>query len=362
LGEARESGRLIVSTLTLANFRSYETLDLSLRPGLVLAWGPNGAGKTNLLESIHVATQGVSPRTRNDANLARFGAAGFDVGVTGVSDRGAVAIDLRWRVGEGKQVRVNGTGVASLERLRVDNATLVFTPDRLAVVKAGPSVRRLYIDRVIGRLFPARASLPSRYAEVLGQRNAALRRVATRQAPPDVVDPWSEHLLDAGTDLRSARAAIVTALAAPFTARGEELGLEAARLEYEPSTLNAEVLEARLGRDVERGSTGAGPHLDEIRLLAGTRELRSHGSQGEQRVAVLALLLAEGELLADARRTPPLLLLDDVLSELDGGRRAALVERLHDRGQVLVTAAARGALPGEADQVLEVSPGQVKEV
>jgi DNA replication and repair protein RecF len=303
----------------------------------------------------------VSPRTRNDANLARFGATGFDVGVTGEGDRGAVAIDLRWRLGEGKQVRVNGAGVSSLERLRVDNATLVFTPDRLAVVKAGPSVRRLYVDRVIGRLLPARAPLPVEYAEVLGQRNAALRRVAAGQAPPDVIEPWSERLLEVGTDLASARAAIVTALTPPFTARAGELGLEAVRLEYEPSVLNAEVLESRLGRDVERGSTGAGPHLDEIRLLAGTRELRSHGSQGEQRVAMLALLLAEAELLADARRTPPLLLLDDVLSELDGGRRAALVGRLHDRGQVLVTAAARGALPGEADQVLEVSPGKVRE-
>jgi DNA replication and repair protein RecF len=303
----------------------------------------------------------VSPRTRNDANLARFGATGFDVGVIGDGDRGAVTIDLRWRLGEGKQVRVNGTGVASLERLRVDNATLVFTPDRLAVVKAGPSVRRLYVDRVIGRLLPARAPLPLQYAEVLGQRNAALRRVAAGQAPPDVIDPWSERLLDVGTDLASARAAIVAALAVPFTARAGELGLEAARIEYEPCVLTAQVLEARLGRDVERGSTGAGPHLDEIRVLARTRELRSHGSQGEQRVAVLALLLAEAELLADARRTPPLLLLDDVLSELDGGRRAALVGQLHDRGQVLVTAAARGALPGEADQVLEVSPGRVRE-
>ena len=128
---------------------------------------------------------------------------------------------------------------------------------------------------------------------------------------------------------------------------------------YDPSPVTAEVLAARFASDLERGLTGAGPHHDEVRITAGERDLRPHGSQGEQRVALLALLLAEAELLGARRGVPPLLLLDDVLSELDGDRRAALVQRIRHGSQVLVTTAARGALPGDPDQLLEVSPGRV---
>jgi DNA replication and repair protein RecF len=332
-----------------------------LRPGLVLAAGPNGAGKTNLLESLHVATQGFSPRTRVDANLVRFGASGFQVRAAGTGERGELTIDVGLQVGDGKHARLNGALVPSLERVREESATLVFTPDRLAVVKAGPSVRRAYVDRALGRLFPARATLAAEYADVLAQRNAALRRAAAGLIGEDAVNPWTERLATAGAELSAARAATIAALEQPFTEHAGALGLANARLDYEPSPVTSELLETRLGRDLERGTTGTGPHLDEVRIGASGHELRVHGSQGEQRVAVLALLLAEAELLARSRRVPPLLLLDDVLSELDGDRRAALVERVRGGGQVLVTAAARGALPGSADQVLEVSPGRVEE-
>ena len=130
-----------------------------MRPGLVLAAGPNGAGKTNLLESLHVATQGFSPRTRVDTNLVRFGASGFEVRAAGTGERGALTIDIGLQLGDGKHARLNGSTVPSLERVREEAATLVFTPDRLAVVKAGPSVRRAYVDRALARLFPARATL-----------------------------------------------------------------------------------------------------------------------------------------------------------------------------------------------------------
>ncbi len=327
----------------------------------MLAAGPNGAGKTNLLESLHVATQGFSPRTRVDANLVRFGASGFQVRAAGTGERGELIIDIGVQLGDGKHARLNGTLLPSLERVREEAATLVFTPDRLAVVKAGPSVRRAYVDRALGRLFPARVTLAAEYADVLGQRNAALRRAAAGLIGEDAVNPWTERLAVAGAELSGARAATIAALGQPFAEHAGALGLASASLDYEPSPVTAELLETRLGRDLERGTTGTGPHLDEVRIGAGGHELRTHGSQGEQRVAVLALLLGEAELLARSRRVPPLLLLDDVLSELDGERRAALVERVRGGGQVLVTAVARGALPGSPDQVLEVSPGHVEE-
>jgi len=153
---------------------------------------------------------------------------------------------------------------------------------------------------------------------------------------------------------------VVAALAPGFAARAEELGLPAARMGYEGEPPTLELLDQRLDRDIERGATGAGPHLHDIALRSGTRDLRSFGSQGEQRLTLLALLLAEAELIAERRGYRPLLLFDDVLSELDPGRRRVLAEGVRDRGQTLITATEASALPLEPTQLLEVSPGLVR--
>ena len=161
--------------------------------------------------------------------------------------------------------------------------------------------------------------------------------------------------------LSSRRASEAIALLSPvFAERADELGLPAAALDYtgEPPTTAA--LEARLERDLERGVTGLGPHLDDVTVRSGERELRSFGSQGEQRLAVLSLLLAEAEVIAEQRRTPPLVLLDDVLSELDAARRRALAERIGRVGQAIVTATSAEALPLDPAQLLEVTPGVVR--
>ena len=145
-----------------------------------------------------------------------------------------------------------------------------------------------------------------------------------------------------------------------FAERAAELGLEGVSLGYdaEPPTIGA--LEERLARDIERGTTGVGPHLDEIAIRLGDRDLRTFGSQGEQRLAVLALLLAEAELIASRRRVPPLLLLDDALSELDERRRRILSERIGVVGQTIVTATGSEALPLAPAQLLRVTPGRVE--
>ena len=142
---------------------------------------------------------------------------------------------------------------------------------------------------------------------------------------------------------------------AAFAERAGELGLAGAELRYEGEAPSPEQLEARTDRDLERGTTGLGPHLDDVGVLSAERDLRAFGSQGEQRLAVLALLLGEAELLEEQRGTRPLLLLDDVLSELDPGRRRILADRLRAGGQALVTSASRNSLPGEPAQTLEVA-------
>jgi DNA replication and repair protein RecF len=354
------SARLIVETVSLRDIRSYARLDLALESGLVLVVGPNGAGKTNLLESLHVGTQGFSQRTRADAQLVRFGANAGRIALRGSRADAGVELEVTVEVGEGKRAKLNGAPLRTAEQLRSEVATLVFTPDRLAIVKGGPAVRRAYFDRTLGRLSPARATLAVEYGAVIAQRNASLRRAAAGYSSSDAITPWTEQVATLGRQLVEARNEVIAALAPGFAECAEELGLPAARMTYEGDPPTVEALAARLGRDLERGSTGLGPHLDDVVLTSGTRDLRSFGSQGEQRLTVLALLLAEAELIAERRGYPPLLLLDDVLSELDLERRRVLAERVRGVGQTLVTATQASSLPIEPALLLEVTPGLVQ--
>ena len=327
----------------------------------MLAVGPNGVGKTNLLESLHVGTQGFSPRTRTDAQLIRFDERTARVAVRGTRGTVPVEIELTLEAGAGKRAKLNGAPLRAAEQLRAETATLVFTPDRLGVVKGAPAARRAYFDRAVGRLAPARAGLAAEYGAAVAQRNASLRRVAGGWSTREALAPWTEQVATLGTQLVAARLEALALLGPPFAARAGELGLGDAELRYDGSPVSALDLDARLDRDLERGITGLGPHLDDVVIAAGGRELRSFGSQGEQRLAVLALLLAEAELITERRGVPPLLLLDDVLSELDPDRRRILAARVARAGQALITATDAAMLPLAPDQLLEVTPGEVRD-
>jgi DNA replication and repair protein RecF len=160
-----------------------------------------------------------------------------------------------------------------------------------------------------------------------------------------------------GAELVAARTETLTALEPDFRETAGELGLADATLVYEGEPAAAVDLEARLERDIERAATSLGPHLHDVRLLSASRDLRGFGSQGEQRLTVLSLLLAEAKVLASRRNVPPLLLLDDVLSELDPARRRVLARLVGEMGQTVVTATQRSALPVEPAQLVEVELG-----
>jgi DNA replication and repair protein RecF len=348
----------------LHEFRSYPRQELELTAGFVLVIGANGAGKTNLLEAVHVGAQGFSFRTRRDGATVRFGAKTARVELNGRTHGSArfstsVTVD---RSGS-KRLDLSGAAGRSQEDLRRLLPVLAFTPDRLAVVKGGPVVRRTYLDRMIGRLWPPKADLPTDYGAALAQRNTALRRVRQGVSTYEALAPWDATLADLAASLDEARVHAVTAIASLFSNEAAELGLHGATLDYQPSGVTAELLSARYERDVERGFTGVGPHLQDLELAVDGADLRVYGSQGQQRLAVLALVLAEARLVADLRDDPPLLLLDDVLSELDDGRRKALLDRAPEACQVVVTATAERVLPPAArqpDQIVDVVPGSAR--
>jgi DNA replication and repair protein RecF len=326
----------------------------------VLVVGPNGAGKTNLLEALHVGTQGFSPRTRTESQLIRFGVDAARVGLSGRRAQSALEVSITLSAAAAKRATLNGSRLATAEQLRRETETLVFTPDRLAIVKGGPATRRAYFDRALARLQPARADVPTEYAAAVAQRNAALRRASAGLSSRAAIEPWTERVADLGSALVAARRDTISALEPDFREFAGQLGLAAAALAYDGEAPTAEELETRLARDLERATTSLGPHLHDVRLLSGERDLRGFGSQGEQRLTVLSLLLAEAHLLTSRRGVAPLLLLDDVLSELDTGRRSVLARLVGDTGQTVVTATQRSALPVEPAQLVEVEPGSAR--
>jgi DNA replication and repair protein RecF len=354
-----------VDRLRAVSFRCYESLDAELGAGTTLVAGPNGAGKTSLLEALHVALQGSSPRTSSDARCIRAGAEFLRVEAAGEQGGRPARTSVAIARGEPRRITVDGAPVRSAEALLERWACIVFLPERLDVVKRAPALRRAYVDRAVARLWPAFAHTAAVYASALEQRTALLRRIRAGHARAEALDPWDEQLAQAGAVVIAARRRFCTRSEPLFRerlgqlgGRPEEAGL-AYRSEWPDSAdgLRAALAERR-PRDLERLTTSAGPHLDDVELREQGRELRAFGSQGEQRTAVLALLLAEAALLAETRGEPPVLLLDDVLSELDPGRRERLLALLPAHGQAIVTATeADGA--GGVDRVLQVRDGRL---
>jgi DNA replication and repair protein RecF len=346
---------VIVGAVSLRDFRSYAAAEVRVGPGLTVVTGPNGAGKTNLLEAVYVGCTGRSCRTANDRELVRFGARLARVELTARGDDGEHVVSVGVEPGECKRIRVDGVTVERLVDVEARPLAAVFLPDRLELVKGPPALRRAHLDQVVAALWPARAETRRAYARALAQRNALLARVRAGTGSRAGLEAWDRELAGHGVALAADRAAAVAALAGPFAAAADELGLDGEPgLAYRPRSRaqSAEELAAELGErlesDLERGFTGHGPHRDELLLSRQGRDLRVYGSQGQQRLALLSLLLAEREAIGDVRGAAPLVLLDDVMSELDRARRERLVARL-EGGQALVTTTDLEHVPGAGD-------------
>jgi DNA replication and repair protein RecF len=259
--------------------------------------------------------------------------------------------------GEAKRIRVDGAAVERLVEAAGRPLVSVFLPDRLELVKGPPSVRRAHLDQLVAAMWPTRVATRRAYAQALAQRNALVARVRAGVASAGSLGTWDVHLARHGIALMADRAAASEAVAGRFAQLGGELGLESdLELAYrprsratEPEALAGELAE-RLETDLARGFTTHGPHRDELALRHAGRDLRAYGSQGQQRLALLALLLAEREALSEQRGVVPLMLLDDVMSELDQDRRRALVDRLRaSGGQAVISTTDLDHVPGGRD-------------
>ena len=321
--------------------------------------GPNGAGKTNLLESLHVGTQGFSPRTRADAQLIRFGDAAARIVLGGERTVGVpLELEVTLRAGQGKVGKLNGATLRAAEQLRSEVSTLVFTPDRLAVVKGGPAVRRAYVDRALGRLAPARAALAARYAAAVAQRNAALRRASLGLSSREAIAPWTEQVASLGAELVRGSARRAGHARARLRRHADALGLPEASLSYEGEAADARGA-GRAARPRPR------PRHDRARPAPGRRaDPRRHPRPAAVRLAGRA---AARRPLVSPRRGG-----SDPRAERDAAapppRRRSLGARSRppahacrargSAGQAVITATTTDAMPVDPDQVVDVSPGE----
>jgi DNA replication and repair protein RecF len=345
-----------VERIQLGDFRNYGAADVRLPAGLTVVAGANGAGKTNLLEAVYFGCTARSPRTSNERELVRRGGGGVArVVLDLVGDDGEHRIEVGFQPGEAKHLRVDDSPVDRLAAVEARPLVSVFLPERLELVKGAPAERRAHLDQFVAALWPGRAETRSAYSRALAQRNALVARIRAGGAGPAALDAWDLELARHGVRLMADRAEAVDGLRPLFAGLAEQLGLPGdAELRYRPRSdasdeegLAAELAERRAA-DLERGFTAHGPHRDELQLLLGGVALRAYGSQGQQRAALLALLFAERALLAERRARPPLMLLDDVMSELDAERRELLADLLRAGGQAVITTTEPDHVPGTA--------------
>jgi DNA replication and repair protein RecF len=371
-----------VVSVTLRDFRTYDRAEAHLGEGLTVLHGPNGAGKSNLLEALYFGCTGHPLRTRNERELVRFGqqAARVTVTVRDGAERHELTVAYGLGVGAERPVKrmcADGAVVERMLDVQIRSFLGVFIPDRLELLKGSPAPRRAHLDRVAAALWPLRTATRRAYARALIQRNALLAGIRAGRASRSSLPTWDRELARHAIALRQDRERVVELLREQFTVRASQLGLSGeAAMRYRPRSHATDVeefvaeLQERLPGELDRGFGSHGPHRDELAFLRDGRELRSYGSQGELRLALLALLLTERAVLAEHCGRTPLLLLDDVMSELDSQRRELLAAELEGGGQSVIAttdlahvpsaAAGRGStVAGSGVTRLRISPGAI---
>ena len=359
-----------VLTLTLRDFRGYHDVQVEVGGGLTVVTGPNGAGKTNLLEGLYFACTGRSCRTNNEREVIRFDAGTTRTVLTCEGEDGAHELSVGFSAGQPKVMRADGATVERLLDVSTRPLVSVFLPERLELIKGAPALRRAHLDQLVAALWPARLTTRRLYGQALAQRNALIARIRGGRASRASLASWDAQLAGHAVALMDDRRRALELVAGPFQRVATDLGLpRAATVSYRPrstatdaSQLAAELAE-RLDLDLDRGFTGHGPHRDDLAIQHDGHDLRAYGSQGQQRLALLALLLAEREAIAAHRPSAPMMLLDDVMSELDRDRRQALVDLLRSTpGQSVITTTDLEHVPGASDSDvthLAVSDGRL---
>ncbi|MBX5476997.1 MAG: DNA replication/repair protein RecF [Clostridia bacterium] len=371
--------------LFLRHFRSYAELALEFRPGVNVLIGPNGAGKTNVLEAIHYLGLGQSFRTGRDGEVVRWDEAGFYIKGRRVDGLGTLDLEVAFHKARGKAVRVGGRPLSRLSELFGTLPCVVFTPDELSWLKGSPGVRRRWLDHVLAQIDPTYGDNLGEMRACLVQRNQVLRDMGGKPRPGALFEVWTEQYLDVASRVAAARVRGLVELQPLLREELQriapdedaDLGLVVSarpgsgdrirRLDDVPATADAwrrwyaDELAAAFPDEAAQGYTLVGPHRDDVAAFLGGRDARRFASQGQQRSFVLALKVAEVRRLTEVLGKTPLLLLDDIFSELDPDRRRRLTWLLEGRLQAFLTTTELDLVPRErVARIFRVGDGRVE--
>jgi DNA replication and repair protein RecF len=356
---------VFLANVSLFDFRNYAELELALERSATVFFGGNAQGKTNLLEAVALSALTRSPRTQQAAELVRFGQPAARVTCGVQSDAGLKELEVRISVSPTAPARasrrftVNGIPKRSTDMMGSLRVVL-FWPDDLQLVKGPGEGRRRFLNTLLSQIDPEHARELTRYGHLLEQRNALLRAIREGRQPVDGLDYWTNALAESGAAIMVERQRRLLELQPIAAAFHRELSDDRERLDLRyrpagvrigeaPQELVSEQLKLAMrdARDEEigRGQTAVGPQRDDIEVWLDEHEARLFASQGQQRSAVLSLKLAELHYLAEVTGEQPVLLLDDVMSELDPARRERLLAALEPGPQALITAADLNDLP-----------------
>jgi len=345
------TNEVFVSLLVLRDFRNYECLELPLEKGISLFFGENAAGKTNLLEACYYLSALTSLRAERDADLARWGKNGFYIAARVENPHGSdlVKVETLLVPSPRRRLTLNG-GPAKRHDLHAAMPCVYFSPDDLSLVKRGSAARRRYLDSLISRVDPGYSRDLSRYQDAVERRNACLKRLRWDPSWRRTLDTLNELLIETGSLVLVKRLSLFEKLAALIRETYTFIGAEDCAVSYsssigavdapDPESVRAQFrnsLASSLSSDRERCVTSVGPHRDDIEVSFKDRTFRYFGSQGQQRSLALALRMAEARMLEDSFGKKPVLLLDDVFSELDAGRREKVLSLCDYGHQILIT-------------------------
>ena len=357
---------MYISTLKLEQFRNYDGLELSFSRGTNLFYGDNAQGKTNILEAIYFCGTTRSHRTSRDRELIRFDADEAHLRMEMTKKDIDYRIDMHLKKARAKGIAINGIAIRKAQELIGLGHFVFFSPEDLGIIKNGPSERRRFLDMELCQLDQIYVSSLADYNKVLLQRNKLLKDLSFRPQDIDTLDVWDEQLVRYGSSLIRSREKFVEKLSEIILPIHEKLsgGREKICVGYEKNVSAeefAQTLAAGRDKDLYLKSTETGPHRDDLSFTVNGIDIRHFGSQGQQRSAALSLKLAEIELVKEAAGDIPVLLLDDVLSELDTNRQHYLLDSIGEI-QTFITCTGLEEYensPVQIDRIFHVDNGSV---
>ncbi len=326
---------MYIEQIALNNYRNYGALDISFDKGTNILYGMNAQGKTNILEAIYMAATTKSHRGSRDKEIIKFGEEESHIKLLVRKNDISRRIDMHLKKSKNKGVAIDGLPIRRSAELYGLLNIIFFSPEDLSIIKNGPVERRRFMDMELCQLSRLYYSNLSNYNKVLNQRNNLLRQIYFNKSLIDTLDVWDEQLMSYGIKVIKERENFIEMLG--DIVRDIHKGLsgekEELKIVYNKSVDEndfAEILKSKRDNDCKYESTQYGPHRDDISFFINDMDVRLYGSQGQQRTAALSLKLAEIELVRRIINDSPVLLLDDVMSELDSGRRNALLDAIKD--------------------------------